>query len=343
MRKTIIQISGASKLIDGFNKIKNIKYFYKKFPYPDLVELKEIIKKIKEFSPDIIIAVGGGSVIDYAKIANVLTDSSNIDKEIANSTYEIKKKFSKLVAIPTTAGSGAEVTSNAVMYINKIKYSVEGDKLKPDLFFLIPELVIGASYNIKSSAGFDAIAQAIESLISKKSTDRSVDYAKRSLEISLKYYLDFLNNPNSQNTSAMCLAANLSGEAISISKTTAPHAVSYPFTAMYNISHGHAVSLTLNEFLMFNYKKMSVATCSFNLKNRFNIIFELSKSSNIEKFNQYLKNLKKSAKLESNFSNLGINIQNDYSKIISGVNLLRLSNNPIELNEDDIKEILLSK
>ena len=180
-------------------------------------------------------------------------------------------------------------------------------------------------------------------MISKKSTDRSVDYAKRSLEISLKYYLDFLNNPNSQNTSAMCLAANLSGEAISISKTTAPHAVSYPFTAMYNISHGHAVSLTLNEFLMFNYKKMSVATCSFNLKNRFNIIFELSKSSNIEKFNQYLKNLKKSAKLESNFSNLGINIQNDYSKIISGVNLLRLSNNPIELNEDDIKEILLSK
>ena len=98
-----------------------------------MVELKEIIK-IKEFSPDIIIAVGGGSVIDYAKIANVLTDSSNIDKEIANSTYEIKK-FSKLVAIPTTAGSGAEVTSNAVMYINKIKYSVEGDKLKPDLFF----------------------------------------------------------------------------------------------------------------------------------------------------------------------------------------------------------------
>ena len=61
-----------------------------------MVELKEIIK-IKEFSPDIIIAVGGGSVIDYAKIANVLTDSSNIDKEIANSTYEIKK-FSKLVA-----------------------------------------------------------------------------------------------------------------------------------------------------------------------------------------------------------------------------------------------------
>ena len=54
----------------------------------------------------------------------------------------------------------------------------------------------------------------------------------------------------------MCLAANLSGRAISISKTTAPHAVSYPFTSFFNISHGHAVSLTLNKFLMFNYKNL---------------------------------------------------------------------------------------
>lgn len=337
------KISGASKLIDSITEIPNIQYFYKKFPYPDLVELKEIIKKIKEFLPDIIIAIGGGSVLDYAKIANVLTDSSNIDEEIANSTYKIKKKFSKLVAIPTTAGSGAEVTSNAVIYINKIKYSVESEKIKPDLFFLIPELVIGASYNIKSSAGFDAIAQAMESLISKKSNEVSVDYAKRSLQISLKYYLDFVNNPNNENTSAMCLAANLSGKAISISKTTAPHAVSYPFTAIYNISHGHAVSLTLNKFLMFNFQKISSANCEFDLKNRFKIMFELSKSNNIENFDLYLKNLKKNAGLESKFSNLGINIQNDYSKIIAGVNLLRLSNNPIELKESDIKEILLSR
>ena len=341
--KKSYKISGASKLIDDVIEKQNVQYFYKKFPYPDLVELKEIINKIKECSPDIIIAVGGGSVLDYAKIANVLTNSLNIEREIADSSYKIKKKFSKLIAIPTTAGSGAEVTSNAVIYINKIKYSVEGEKLKPDLFFLIPELVIGASYKIKSSAGFDAIAQAMESLISKKSNDKSVDYARKSLQISLKYYLDFVNKPNNENTSAMCLAANLSGEAISISKTTAPHAVSYPFTAIYNISHGHAVSLTLNKFLKFNYQKISSANCNFDLKNRFKIMFDVSKSDNIEKFDQYLKNLKKSAKLESRFSSLGINIQNDYSKIISGVNLLRLSNNPVKLKEKDIKEILFNE
>jgi len=202
---------------------------------------------------------------------------------------------------------------------------------------------MNASNKIKSSAGFDAIAQAIESLISRKSNEKSVDYAKKSLRISLKYYLDFLKNPNHENTSAMCLAANLSGRAINISKTTAPHAVSYPFTAIYNVSHGHAVSLTLNKFLKFNYQRLSLANCNFNLKKRFKIIFDLSKSNNIESFNQYLINIKKNAKLESKFSNLGIDIQRNYSKIISGVNLSKLSNNPVELKKTDIKKILLEK
>ena len=278
--------SGADKLINNLITNQNTQYYFKKFPYPDLNELKHIISLIKNFLPDLIIAVGGGSVLDYAKIANVLTDSHNLDDEITNSTYKIKQKFTKLVAIPTTAGSGAEVTSNAVIYIDKIKYSVEGEQLRPDFFFLIPELVIGASNKIKSSAGFDAIAQAMESLISKKSNEKSVDFAKKSLEISLKYYLDFLKKPNQENTSAMCLAANLSGEAISISKTTAPHAVSYPFTSIYNVSHGHAVSLTLNKFLKFNYQNLDIANCNFDLKSRFQIIFDITKSNNINSFDK---------------------------------------------------------
>ena len=339
--KKSFEDSGAKIFFEKLINNHKVQFYYKKYPYPDIKELKEIVIYIKKFSPELIIAIGGGSVLDYAKVANVLFDSLNIEKEITNSSYKLKKKFSQLIAIPTTAGSGAEVTANAVIYVNKVKYSVEGDLIKPDLFFLLPELVLSASKKIKASAGFDAIAQSVESLISMKSNDESVKFAVESLEISLKHYIRYLDEPDINNTSEMCLAANLSGKAISISKTTAPHAVSYPFTSLYNISHGHAVSLTLSKFLKFNYQRLNSAKCSFNLKKRYETIFKLFKVTDIESLDECFLDIQKKANLENNLDKLGINIERDYKKILSGVNLLRLSNNPVDLKQEDLKSVLL--
>ena len=106
--------------------------------YPEIKELKKIILYTRRIKPDLIIAVGGGSVIDYAKMANILNPEKNLTKQIINSDYGKIKKFTKLLAIPTTAGTGAEVTSNAVIYIGKIKFSVESELLKPNYFIIIP-------------------------------------------------------------------------------------------------------------------------------------------------------------------------------------------------------------
>ena len=336
-------LSGAHQVFKKILKKKISKFYFKSSFFPEIIELKKIIISLKKFSPDLIIAVGGGSVIDYAKIANSIDIEKNLEKKIISNSYTLKHKLAKLIAIPTTAGSGAEVTANAVIYINKIKYSVESELVKPDYFFLIPKFVIGAPKKIKSSAGFDAIAQAVESLISKKSNLTSVKFAKKSLKISLKYYLDFLSNPTKENSSAMCLAANLSGKAINISKTTVPHAISYPFTSLYNISHGHAVSLTLEKFIKFNYLNFNKSDCNFNLKNRYEDIFSIFKVIDIYDFENFIINLKKKANLESDFTKLKIDLSNDFGKIMRGVNQLRLRNNPIKLKKADIKTILLNK
>ena len=332
-----------SGLKNFFSEVKSneLKFYFKEKPFPDYEELLLIINEINRYSPDLIIAAGGGSVLDYAKIANVINQEDNLNEKIISNNYKLKNNNRKLIAIPTTAGSGAEVTANAVIYINNVKYSVEGQLIKPDDFFLIPDFIKGASNKIKSSAGFDAISQSIESLISLKSNDDSVKYATRSLEISLKYFLNFLSNPNLENTSAMAFAANLSGRAISISKTTAPHAVSYPFTSLFNISHGHAVSLTLDKFMTFNYKNLKKNKSNFDLKKRYEILFNLSKSNNIEEFQFFLNNLQKKAQLENNFTNLGININNSIDRILNDVNEQRLSNNPIQIDKQIIKKILI--
>ena len=335
--------SGAKKLLSPMLKSKNTYFYFKKSYFPEFKELKNIIKILNHYNPDLILAIGGGSVIDYAKVARVNNNVLKLKKAIINPDKFKKNKNFKLAAIPTTAGSGAEVTANAVIYIGEKKYSVEGKEVKPDYFFLIPKLILNSSKKIKSSSGFDAIAQAIESLISNKSTKQSVYFAKKSLELSFKNFENFVNKPNFENTRKMSIAANLSGRAISISKTTAPHALSYPFTSLFGIPHGHAVSLTLNEFLKFNYFNLKKSISTFNLKMRYDNIFDAAKVKNINELDIFLKKIRANTGLEKDFKKLGISIKRDYKKILSRVNIQRLKNNPIKIKSSDIKQILLNR
>ena len=105
----------------------------------------------------------------------------------------------------------------------------------------MPDLILSCNYKLKAASGFDAIAQAVESLMSKKSNLKSVKFAILSLKLSLNNFLYFIKKPNLHNAKIMSKAANYAGKAIAISRTTAPHALSYPFTAHYGISHGQAL------------------------------------------------------------------------------------------------------
>ena len=334
--------SGASDILDSITKDKKIKFFFKKNYIPDIKELRIIINLTDKFKPDLILAIGGGAVIDYAKIVSC-TDYNEISfKKIFLGKVNHNKKY-ELCVIPTTAGSGAEVTSNSVIYINKKKFSFESLKLLPDHFILIPDFVFGLKKTIKASSGFDAISQSIESILSLKSNQKSIYFAKKSLKLSMKNYLNFLKRPNSLNTLKMCLAANFSGEAINISKTIAPHAVSYPFTSHFGISHGHAVSLTLNKFLLFNYNNINYSKSNFDLKKRYKILFSATKTNSINQLDELLGTIKKKANLEQNYKKLNIDIKKNHTKILSGINELRLKNNPVKLKKIDISNIILSK
>jgi len=335
--------SGAKIFFKKLLNNKETKLFYKNSELPILEELIDIINVIKDFKPDLILAVGGGAVIDYAKIANVVDVRDDLADLIANYSYPFKKKYTKLAVIPTTAGSGAEVTSNAVIYVDGIKHSFESELLLPDNFFLIPEFLMSAPNKIKASAGFDAIAQALESLVSKKSSDQSVEYASKSLRISINSYISFLNDPNLKNATEMSIASNLAGKAISISKTTAPHAVSYPFTSLFNIGHGHAVGLFFESFFKFNFNNLDRSETSFDLKKRFDLIFDLFGVKSINDFNSKIRLIKQQAKLEDNLEILNINIKQSSEKIIKGINLLRLGNNPVKIDGKEIYNIITRK
>lgn len=331
------------KIIENIDKKKEIKIYFKKKVLPETGELLKIFNSFKTFSPNILLAIGGGAVLDYAKIINILKNDKNLISKIKNYNYVSNKKNSRLIAIPTTAGSGAEVTSNAVIYHKNIKYSFEDVMLVPNNYCLCPSALINIPENIKASSGFDAIAQAIESILSTKSNNISQNYAVNSLKISNKVFLDYLKKPNIFNSSKMAIAANLSGYAINISKTTAPHACSYGFSAIHNLSHGHAVSLNFDRFMYFNYQNMNYEKNKKNLHNKFTKIFKATNTKNITEFLRYIKYLKRFSGLEDNYKKLNININKDVNKILSGVNPLRLKNNPVEINRDSLKKIILQE
>ena len=122
--------------------------------------------------------------MDYAKIACNVSNVNNLSKFIKNSKKNYKK-VAKLITIPTTAGSGSEVTSGAVVYINKVKYSVEGKEIVPDDYFLIPGLVLNNSKALKEPRDL-MLFHKVSSPLCQKIEFKSVKFATKSLKISFK-------------------------------------------------------------------------------------------------------------------------------------------------------------
>ena len=345
--KKIFILSGEqsfkfSKAKNFFKKIfkeKLTKVFFKKFKNPKILELNIILKSINSFNPDLIFAIGGGSVIDYAKLTSNIIGRKKANITKLKNKFFLKKKV-PVWAFPTTAGSGAEATEFSVIYSGNKKFSIKKKTMLPDKYFHIPELAMNSKKHIRSASALDSISQALESSFSRSSNKLSFQYSLKSLELSLKYIRSYLLKPDKQNTKKMLYAAYLSGKAINIAKTNGPHALSYFFSEKYLLNHGHAVFLTTPEFIFFNYNNLKKSKCDFDLKNRYDHIFKIFKVKNIYELYNQLIYLRKLAKLEFDFKKLNIDIKKIRKKVVLSVNKERLKNNPIDISSEDIYKIL---
>lgn len=348
--KKIFFITGSNSFYkSGFSRlcIKNINssyeiYFKKSKLYPEIEELNKIINKINLFKPDLIVAVGGGVVMDYAKLSNLLFSSKNIKKTILEKKKLTKKK-SKILLIPTTAGSGSEATCFSVIYINNVKYSLENNLLIPDYFYLIPDFVIKCPKKIRVSAGFDAFAQSLEAFFSLQSNNKSIRYSITSLKYSINNLLPFICRPNIKNAKNMCLASYYSGKAINIAKTNLPHALSYFFSSKFKLVHGQAVSLFFSNIIKFYYYNYFRSRAHFSIKKRFLILFRIFSKFDIDQFCSLLNKIISTSGLLIDRKILDRKIKSNFKEIISSINKDRLNNSPIKLNRSDLYEILFNK
>ncbi len=318
--------------INQITKNKKIRIFKKKKFLPDILELKKIIKEIKIFSPDLIIAIGGGGVIDYSKIANASIHINNLNSILKKNVRF--KKFRKLLIVPTTTGSGAEVTPGAVLYKNKIKYNLRDKSLIPDNYSYQPKLISNSNKKLKISSAFDSLSQSIESLISFKSNKKSQKYAKLSISLILRNYKKFFSTNDYKAIRNMQVAGNFSGKAIAITSTGAPHALSYYISSTFKLYHGISVMMNLPSVLEYNLENKHLLKKKYKKRFEYRINL-LKKALGVKNEKKILDKINAIIK----FSKIRLKIQKRLFNLVKqkkAININRLKNNPIEISYSQI-------
>ena len=326
--KKSFEISGASSWVLPVLSDIEVICFRDFSENPDLADLQKALASFHKQPFNLIIAIGGGSVLDMAKLIGFFCASGlNPDSYLnQKEDAEFEKQF--LVAIPTTAGTGSEATHFAVLYRDKVKYSVADKRILPDVAIVNPDLSSAMPPYLTACTGMDALAQAIESHWAVGATDESREYAAKAIQQSLQHLERAVNDPDEESRAGMAEAAYWAGRAINISKTTLCHALSYSITAHFNYPHGHAVALTLPFVLEYNLTNMPVAETQqiLRLMNAPDIVSAKCKIVRLTR------------KIGMN-GILPVSSNDVYTVLSDGVNPERLKNNPGLLTDHLLKEI----
>jgi alcohol dehydrogenase len=228
-------------------------------PNPDLSKLQDFINDLLFEKIDCIIGFGGGSAIDSAKafslaLSPFINKSSLKDLIYDNSDISIKSGL-PLYAVPTTSGTGAEVTSFATIWDHREhrKLSLTTPAIYPHSAYVDPALTDSLPYDFTLNAGLDAINQAAESIWNKNMSPMSEIYAHRSLKISTNVLPSLLKElQNDKLRDKMSEASLFAGLAISHTRTSLCHSISYPITAHLDVPHGLACAFTMSAVLRHN-------------------------------------------------------------------------------------------
>ena len=223
---------------------------------PDIQELQKLIIELTGLKIDVVVAIGGGSVIDTAKILALALSNAGIGISL-ETLVETGARYESgvglpLYVLPTSAGTGSEVTPFATIWdhSSKKKLSLAGPAMYPQYAFIDSELTYSLSEEVTLSSGLDAINQALESIWNKNMTPVTELLAQRSLVLSLEAIPKLINNLcDKRARDAMSEASLLAGLAISHTKTALCHAISYPLTLNFGVSHGFACAFTMPEVL----------------------------------------------------------------------------------------------
>lgn len=332
-----LNIKDSIESLDIAEKVK----FSDFTPNPLYEQVCEGLKLLKESHCDAILAIGGGSAIDVAKCIKLAAlakeDTMALIPPIVSQRVPIEHGKLPLIAIPTTAGTGSESTHNAVIYYEGAKQTVTNDEILPDFAILESSVLYTLPLHQKKCTMMDALCQGIESWWSVNSTDESRDYSKKTVELVMAHWRQYIFDNAPEATRQIMLAANYSGRAINIAQTTAAHAMSYKITSLFKFPHGHAVAVCLPEiwkYMLDHPEKCKDERGKSHVETVFN---QIAKAMGTNSPHDAIKIFyAMMGAMDLGHPTADCDRRSILETLSRSVNPIRLKNNPVELDEDTI-------
>ncbi len=223
---------------------------------PDELLVRDVVDKVKTIMPDVIVGIGGGSVIDTAKAASIIVTNGGEVKD-----YWQGKAFTKpsipYIAVPTTSGTGSEVTKNAVISNREktFKKSIRSEFMIPNISLIDPSLTLSVPSEVTVDTGLDALIQNLEAYTSKNSGPITDTLAKKAIELAGKYlirafeYMDDLEAREAMSLVSLYGGINLLNAGLGLA-----HGLSHPIGIRYGIPHGRACAIVMPIVMKYNYR-----------------------------------------------------------------------------------------
>jgi len=221
---------------------------------PTCDQAQQVVDRFKLTQADLIIAVGGGSVMDIAKLASIANTEAYSIRDLLDNPGQASKQ-TKTLMIPTTAGTGSEATPNSIVLVpeKELKVGIINEAMIADYVILDAIMIKNLPAKIAAATGIDALAHAIECFTSRKANPFSDLYALEALDLIFNNIEKACTDSDALDAkNAMLLASFYGGVAIATSGTTAVHALSYPLGGKYHIPHGVANAMLLVPVMKFN-------------------------------------------------------------------------------------------
>ncbi len=265
--KTMEQLGHVRKVIDVLETLNiKVRVFSNVLPDPNISNVNEALEIANSWQPDMIIALGGGSAIDEGKMVWLMYENPDTSfEDIAMRFMDIRKRIysapplgkkATMVAIPTTSGTGSEVTPFTIITDEKTgtKYAITDYALTPDMAIIDPEFVLNMPKSLTAFSGLDVLTHAIEAYTSVFSTNFTEGQALEAMRLVFKYleasYTEGAKNINAREK--MHYAATIAGMAFANAFLGLSHSMAHKLGAMYHVPHGLANALLLSYVIEFN-------------------------------------------------------------------------------------------